>query len=140
MKSFLRWVLVAIWLFISCSTVSPHVYANKLCDWFGCTNFVSDVKVPKAHDANIDASLLDTIKATINWILGILATIAVVICLYAWFKMLTSWGDSKWYDAWWKTLKNAALWLVIIWLSWIIVSAIFWFVNLQSWDSSMLVS
>ena len=84
------------------------------------------------------SSLLDTIKSTINWILGILATVALVICMYAWFKMLTSWGDSKWYDAWLKTLKNAALWLAIIWLSWLIVSAIIRFVKLQWWEWTMV--
>ena len=80
------------------------------------------------------SALLDTVRSTINWILGILATVALVICIYAWFKMLTSWGDSKGFDSWLKTLKNAALWLAIIWLSWLIVSAIIWFINLQWWE------
>jgi hypothetical protein len=49
--------------------------------------------------------------------------------------MLTSWGDSKWYDAWLKIIKNAAIWLVIIWLAWLIVSAIVWLVheNAENW-------
>ena len=79
------------------------------------------------------SSLLDTITSTIRWILGILATVALCICLYAWFKMLTSGGDSKNYEAWWGILKNSAIWIAIIWLSWLIVSAIIWFVKLQWW-------
>jgi hypothetical protein len=35
-------------------------------------------------------NLLDTISNAINWLLAMLATIAVVICLYAGFLMVTS--------------------------------------------------
>lgn len=84
-------------------------------------------------------ALLTTIKSTINWILGILATIAICICLYAWFIMMTSAGDEKKYENGMKILKYAAIGLVIIWLSWLIVSAIFWFVNLQGKGGSTMV-
>jgi len=73
-------------------------------------------------------AILDTIKNAINWILGILATIALIICLYGWFLMVTSAGDDKKYGNWLNVLKNAAIGLAIIWLSWMIVSVIFWFV------------
>ena len=79
------------------------------------------------------ARLLDTVQRTINWILWFLATIAVVICLYAGFLMMTSAGDEKKYEKGLTVLKYAAIWLAIIALSWIIVSAIFWFVNLNAW-------
>ena len=75
------------------------------------------------------ASLLDTIKNAINWILWILATIALVICLYGWFKMITSAWDENKYKSGLNVLKNAAIGLAIIWLSWMIVSVIFWFVG-----------
>jgi hypothetical protein len=61
--------------------------------------------------------------------MGILATIALVICLYGWFKMVTSAGDEKKYGEWLKVLKNAAIGLAIIGLSWMIVSVIFWFIK-----------
>jgi presenilin-like A22 family membrane protease len=77
------------------------------------------------------SQLLTTVKETIKWILGILATVAVVICLYAGFIMMTSAGDENKYKNGMKILKYAAIGLVIIALSWLIVSAIFWFVNLQ---------
>ena len=75
------------------------------------------------------AAFLDTIKNAINWILGILATIALVICLYGWFKMVTSAWDEKKYGEWLNVLKYAAIGLAIIGLSWLIVSVIFWFVG-----------
>ena len=79
------------------------------------------------------ATLLDTIKNAINWILWILATIALVICLYGWFKMVTAAGDEKKYGEWLKVLKYAAIGLAIIGLSWMIVSVIFWFIGTLWW-------
>jgi hypothetical protein len=77
------------------------------------------------------SQILTTIKSTLNWLLWFLATIAVAICLYGWFLMMTSAGDEKKYEKGLTVLKYAAIWLAIIALSWIIVSAVFWFVNLQ---------
>ncbi len=75
------------------------------------------------------SALLDTIKNAINWLLGILATIALVICLYGWFLMVTAAWDEKKYEKWLGVLKYAAIGLAIIGLSWMIVSVVFWFVN-----------
>ena len=81
------------------------------------------------------SQLLDTIKNTINWLLWILATIAVAICLYAGFLMVTSAGDEKKYQKWLTILKYAAIGLAIVWLSWLIVSVIFWFIRLNWKDN-----
>ena len=75
------------------------------------------------------AAFLDTIKNAINWILGVLATIALVVCLYGGFLMVTAAGDEKKYQKWLSVLKYAAVGLAIIGLSWLIVSVIFWFVG-----------
>ncbi len=84
------------------------------------------------------SQLLTSIKSTITWILRILATVAVVICLYAGFIMMTSAGDENKYKNGMKILKYAAIWLAIILLSWLIVSAIFWFVNLNWWSGNTM--
>ena len=81
------------------------------------------------------SAFLDTIRNAINWILWILATIALVICLYGWFKMVTAAGDEKKYGEWLNVLKYAAIGLAIIGLSWMIVSVIFWFVGSLSWKN-----
>ena len=81
------------------------------------------------------SALLDTAKNTINWIMGILATIALVICLYGGFKMMTSAWDEKKYGDWLKVLKNAAIGLAIIALSWMIVSIVFWLIK-TVWGSN----
>ena len=74
------------------------------------------------------SKLLDSAKSAINWILGILATIALVLCLYAGFLMVTSAGDEKKYQKGLSILKYAALGLAVVGLAWLFVSLISWFV------------
>lgn len=135
MKKTLYWIM--IWMSMLSLGILPSF---SFASWFGDDplDLVPGIDVIKTNEEP-SSSLLDTIKSTINWVLWILATIALVICMYAWFKMLTSWGDSKWYDSGVNILKNAALWLVIIGLSWLIVSAIIWFIKLQWWDDGSIL-
>ena len=81
------------------------------------------------------SALLDTIRNAINWLLWILATLALVICLYGGFKMVTAAGDEKKYWDGLKVLKYAAIGLAIIGLSWMIVSIIFRFVSKLWWGN-----
>lgn len=74
-------------------------------------------------------SLIKTIRTAINWVLGMLSVIALALCLYAGFLMVTSAGDEKKYKDGLGILKYAAIWLAIIWLSWLIVSVIFRIIN-----------
>ncbi|MDR0860267.1 MAG: hypothetical protein LBO09_04800 [Candidatus Peribacteria bacterium] len=53
-------------------------------------------------------------KTFINWMLGMLATIALVICLYAGFLMVTAAGDDAKYKKGMSILKQAGIGLVII--------------------------
>ena len=99
--------------------------------WEKC--YVEDINTIHTKDESVNSGLLDTIKNAINRCLAILATIVLCFCLYAWFKMLTSWPDTKWYDDWMKTLRNDLIWLGIILLARMIVSVIFWFVWTMSW-------
>ena len=68
--------------------------------------------------------------------LGLLATIALVICLYAGFKMVTSAGDEGKYKEGIEMMKKAGIWLVVIGLAWMIVSVVMWLIgNLTSKSS-----
>lgn len=116
-------------LLISSTAIAQTENCNKF--WAKC--HVEDIKTIHTDDSEANPRLLDTIKNAINWCLWILATVALCFCMYWWFQMLTSGADSKWYDNWFKILKNAAIGLAIIWLSWMIVSAVFWFVWTLSW-------
>lgn len=73
--------------------------------------------------------LIKTVKTTINRVLWILWLIALILCLYWWFQMLTAAGDESKVKSWTKVLKHAAIWLVVIWLSRLFVSFIFRLIN-----------
>ena len=137
MKSKLLWFLWALCIWLPSVAMLPSVAIAQECTGFWCNAYVPGIGVIWAEKKQ-EHRLLDTIRNTINRILWILATVALVICLYAWFQMLTSWWDSKWYENWLKVLKNAAIGLAIIWLSWLIVSAIFWFIDLNTSNDNML--
>ena len=74
-------------------------------------------------------SLIHTIRTAINWVLGILSMIALALCLWGGFQMMTSGGDSKKYESGLNILKWAAIGLAIIAASWLIVSLIFYVIN-----------
>ena len=58
-----------------------------------------------------------------------LSFIALLLCLYAGFLMMTSGGDSKKYEKGIGILKWAGVGLAIIALSWLIISLIFWLIE-----------
>ena len=70
--------------------------------------------------------LIDVIKSFINWMLGMLALIAMVMLLFWGFQMVTAAGDDAKYKKGFKILQQAAIGLVFIGVSWLMVSVIFW--------------
>ena len=73
--------------------------------------------------------LVPTIKKFINRVLWMLSLIALVICLRGWFQMLTAAGDEGKYKKWFTILKQAAIALAVIWLSWLFVTLILYLIN-----------
>lgn len=88
------------------------------------------------HDSLQWDRLLDTIRVAINWVLGLLSFIALCLCLWGGFQMMTSGGDSKKYENGLNILKWAAIGLAIIALSWLIVSLIFFIINGSAGNST----
>ena len=131
-----RKLIMSLWLIILWLSTIPSITladGNPECNkWWGKCH-VSDIKTIHTEDEKVGSWLLDTIKNAINWILWILATVALCICMYWGFKMLTSGADGKWYKDWRTILKNAAIGLAIILLAWMIVSVVFRFVGTLSW-------
>ena len=129
MRKFLFW-------FFCFSILSFNIFPFQVsvadATWFWQNMYVSQIGVPWTENAEEEwhsAKLLDTIKKFINWTLWMLATIALVICLYAWFKMVTAGSDDGKYKDGFKLIKNAWLGLLIIGLSWMIVSFIMWVIQ-----------
>lgn len=73
--------------------------------------------------------LIQTIKNFVNWILWMLSFIALVILLRWWFQMVTASGDETKYKKWFTILKQAAIWLAVIWLAWLFVTLILYLIN-----------
>ena len=103
-------------------------------DWFGAPSGWGQQDT--SYNAGVDGSdqlrgdkLINVIKTAINWVLGMLSLIALALCLYAGFLMMTSGGDEKKYQKGVGIMKWAGIGLAIIALSWLIVSLIFWVIN-----------
>ncbi len=74
-------------------------------------------------------STMTIIKNIINYALWLISFIALVYLIYHWFLMVTAAWDDAQYKKWIKWLRLAAIALVWVWLSRLIVSFIFWIIN-----------
>ena len=112
--------------------------------WAGSLGMVSAQIIPQDPTTCIwdncientwSRQLIDVIISFVNRVLGLLWVIAVIICLIWWFQMVTaSWDETK-YKKWFTILKQAWIWLVVIWLAWIIVRVIFWLIQTMIWNT-----
>lgn len=110
-----------VWLFAG----SWMALAQNTPSWFGDVTSTSNVGVSGTGTAQ-GGKLIDVIKSFINWMLGILALIALVILLWGGFQMVTAAGDDAKYKKGFKILQQAAIGLVFIGVSRLMVSVIFW--------------
>jgi hypothetical protein len=76
------------------------------------------------------SKLITSVKTFINWVLGLLSLIAFVILLYGGFQMVTAAGDETRYKSGFTVLKQAAIGLVFIGISWLVITLIFSVINL----------
>ncbi len=115
-------------LMLATILVSPVLVQETQAWWFWDMVGVSWFWVLWTEKKQND-SLVYTIRNGINWVIGVLSFISLVLCLYAWFLMLTSWWDSKKYNTGFSIIKYVAIGLAIIAVSWLIVSLIFYLIN-----------
>ena len=115
-------IFMATWM-LWISITYAQFWNNDLVTWY---------QVPWAWQwtfSDNESTLLDVIQTTVNRVLWMLSLIALLLCLRWWFQMLTAGSDDWKVKSWTKILKNAALWLGIIWLSWLFVSFVFRIIN-----------
>jgi len=72
---------------------------------------------------------LDFIQTALNRILGLLGLITIILLIWGGFQMVTAAGDDGKYKKWFTIVKQAAIGLILIGVSALIVSLIFNFVN-----------
>ena len=100
----------------------------KNAEWWSWQDLQYTADIAGKWSLRWDA-LIRTIQTAINWVLGLLSLIALVLCLWGGFQMMTSGGDQKKYESGLNVLKWAAIGLAIIAASWLIVSLIFFVIN-----------
>lgn len=84
-----------------------------------------DIAAGTQTDAWDDALVTSVIQTAVNWVLSMLWFIALLVLLYWWFLMVTAAGNEDRYNTWFTILKQVAIWIVLIWVAWLIVSMIF---------------
>ena len=93
--------------------------------WVNSQN-VKDINGIAGTDGTDKKNTLESvIKKTINWVLSILSLIVFVLLLWWGFQMVTANWDDKKFSAWVTILKQSAIWLGFIAVSWLLVSMIF---------------
>lgn len=112
--------ILGLWSVVTLAEWTPAVTSS-----FGDVGNAGNIGVA---GAGVDQGwkLIDVIKSFINWMLGMLALIALVILIWGGFQMVTAAGDETKYKKGFKILQQAAIGLVFIWVSWLVVSVIFW--------------
>ena len=96
---------------------------------FGTQDPTYNPDVP-GSDALAGDSLLGSIKTGINWLLGLLGLIALIVLLWGGFQMVTAAGDDEKYNEGFKILKQAGIGLLFIGLAWLFVSLIFYVIGI----------
>ena len=125
------WIILSIPIVLATNYTPPQANAQwadpDTMNWFWDSHAVWWYQLPWTSNINQDngGELIDIIKRVINRVLWLLSLVALILCLRWWFQMLTAAGDDGKVKTWTKILKNAAIWLVVIWLSWLLVSLIF---------------
>lgn len=96
---------------------------------FGQQNSQYNPDVPGAQQGLQGDGLILTIKNGINWLLGLLGLIALVVLLWGGFQMVTAAGADDKYKKGFTILKQAGIGLLFIGLAWLFVSLIFFVIQ-----------
>lgn len=102
---------------------------------FGQTNDTAGLGLAWAWD-QASSGIIQILKNFINWTLGILGLIALVILLRGGFQMVTAAGDDEKYKKGFKILKQSAVGLIFIGLAFFMVSIILRLVGKVAWPSA----
>ncbi len=110
--------------------------AYNIIDPWTWTGVWGIVGVGSEISSNITAQnqIMGVIKNIINYALGMVALVALVYLIYHGFIILTAAGDETKYKEGLKWIKFAAIAMVGIGASWLIVSSIFRLIALMIWQ------
>ena len=107
---------------------------NQAPDGFGDASQVDELNIQGTSqlqlDSGGDGKFLDIVKWAINWVLGVLALIGLIMVIIGGLMMVTAAGDEEQYKKWFMYLKAAAIGIVIIGVAWFIASMFFWLASI----------
>ena len=83
-----------------------------------------------------DTGFVSFVQSAVNWILAFLGLITIIILIWGGFQMVTAAGDDNKYKKWFTIVKQAAIGLILIGVSALIVNLIFAFVNSNANNST----
>ena len=133
---FSLWVIGLLWAWtvwiVSATGSNTNTFWNPQWWFDGGQDWNHWLNVAASDNGYQNNKLVPTIKRFINWVLGMLSLIALVICLRGWFQMLTAAGDEGKYKKWFTILKQDAIALAVIGLSWLFVTLILYLINKSS--------
>jgi hypothetical protein len=102
--------------------------------WTGALSWVVGVGEQISSHQNAQGKVLDIVKKIINvYILWMLALVALVYLLYHGFLIVSAAGDETQYKKWLSGVKYAAIAILGIGISWLVVSWIFRIIALVIW-------
>ena len=134
MKKFIQ---IMVWVLLLISLKGNTVLASW---WLRIPTDSWWINVAQTNNPNNeDPEALYIIITVINRILSLTSVLAIIIFLIWWYKVLTAWWDDTKAKSWYKIIKNAIIWLLIIWLTRAIIRFIFWFVNWMDWGHDFYI-
>ena len=97
---------------------------TSISEWL---NWVVNADVSNSEQSQ--RSVLNYISKWINYFLSLLALLLIILIIFQWIKIITASGDDNKQKEAFTNVKNYIIALVLIWVSYLIISLIFHFVN-----------
>ena len=111
-----------------------NFWNDPLRQWTkGITSWIEWVAKPDINNSEeAKNNTLNFIKKIVDYFIWLLAVFSLIYLLYNFFIMLTAAGDDNKYKKWIDWIKLTVLVIVGIWLSWLLISFIFYLVEIMT--------
>jgi hypothetical protein len=132
-------IWIVIWsAIIWASTIAAPMITSA--NWFTNQNATTIWVVWWDKGGTWDTSFISFVQTAVNWILWFLGLISIIVLIWGGFQMVTAAGDDGKYKKWFTIVKQAVIWLILIWASAMIINLVFNFMSSNttagSWTSS----
>ena len=128
MKKLMLGLFMSVLGVFSLATIAPvavHAQGAGVQTEFGVGSQAGGVAVGGGTEQDQQDNILAVFKNVINYALGFLGLIALVMLLWAGFWLVTARDNAEKYKQALSTFKNAALGIALIAVSWFLVTFIF---------------